>query len=89
MTPLKSEPLLRLLVADMVGEEMTRESLAALRVDLADLRERLAETEATAAELPHRRKYLELAYGFLRGWLDLHETLVDDVERELPPAVEP
>ena len=89
VTPLKSEPLLRLLVADMVGEEMTRESLAALRVDLADLRERLAETEATAAELPHRRKYLELAYGFLRGWLDLHETLVDDVERELPPTVEP
>src|SRR5262245_63410918 len=30
-TPLKSDPLLRLLIADLVGEEATRESLTALR----------------------------------------------------------
>jgi DNA-binding PadR family transcriptional regulator len=83
VTPLKSEPLLRLLVADLVGEAATRESLAALRVDIADLRERLAETEALSVELPHRRKYLQLTYAFLNGWLDLHERLVEDVEREL------
>jgi len=83
VTPLKSEPLVRLLVADLVGEAPTRESLGALRDDLADLRERLAETEATAAELPHRRKYLQLTLAFLHGWLDLHERLVEDVEREL------
>src|SRR5215510_7652578 len=40
-TPLKSEPLLRLLIADLVGEEPTRKSLVALRADLADLRDRL------------------------------------------------
>jgi len=83
VTPLKSEPLLRLLVADLVGEAPTRESLAALRVDVADLRERLAESEALSVELPHRRKYLQLTYAFLGGWLDLHERLVEDVEREL------
>jgi DNA-binding PadR family transcriptional regulator len=83
VTPLKSEPLLRLLVADLVGEAATRESLAALRVDVADLRERLAETEALSVELPHRRKYLQITYAFLAGWLDLHERLVEDVEREL------
>src|SRR5215213_7771738 len=39
VTPLKSEPLLRLLIADLVGEDVTRESLQTLRADLADLRE--------------------------------------------------
>ncbi len=38
VTPLKSEPLLRLLIADLVGEDVTREALATLREDLADLR---------------------------------------------------
>src|SRR6266702_2762055 len=38
-TPLKSEPLLRLLAADIVGEDATRESMASLRDDLDDLRE--------------------------------------------------
>jgi DNA-binding PadR family transcriptional regulator len=33
-TPLKSEPLLRLLIADLVGETATRESLSALRADI-------------------------------------------------------
>ena len=36
-TPVKSEPLLRLLICDLVGEEVTRESLATLRDDIADL----------------------------------------------------
>src|SRR5687768_3739301 len=39
-TPVKSEPLLRLLIADLVGEEVTREALATLRDDLGDLRTR-------------------------------------------------
>jgi len=86
VTPLKSEPLLRLLICDLVGEEITRESLATLREDIRDLRVRLDESERRAAELPHREKYLLLATAFLRGFVDLHERLVDDVERELAPA---
>src|SRR5829696_201910 len=42
-TPLKSEPLLRLLIADLVGEKATRESIATLRGDIADLEARLDE----------------------------------------------
>src|SRR5918997_5219 len=34
-TPLKSEPLLRLLIADLVGEGTTRRSIATLREDIA------------------------------------------------------
>jgi DNA-binding PadR family transcriptional regulator len=82
-TPLKSEPLLRLLIADLVGEAVTRRSLATLRDDIADLQERLDEAEASAELLPHRRKNLQLVNGFLRRLFELHLELVDEVEREL------
>src|ERR1700742_2869738 len=38
VTPVKSDPLLRLLIADLVGEGPTRASLIALREDIDDLR---------------------------------------------------
>jgi DNA-binding PadR family transcriptional regulator len=85
LTPLKSDALLRLLVCDLVGEGRTRESMATLRDDLADIAARLDESERAAHELPHRVKYLRLVSGFLRGFLELHEELLDDVERELRP----
>jgi DNA-binding PadR family transcriptional regulator len=84
-TPLKSDPLMRLLICDLVGEEVTRESMTTLRADLADIRKRLEDATRTAAQLPHREKYLLIVNGFLRRLLDLHEELVDDVERELAP----
>src|SRR5690348_3510174 len=55
-TPLKSDPLLRLLICDLVGEEVTLASLPTLRADVDDLRLRLDEAELTAHELPHREK---------------------------------
>jgi PadR family transcriptional regulator, regulatory protein AphA len=82
-TPLKSDPLLRLLIADLVGERVTRESMATLRDDIADLQERVGEAAARAEDLPHRRKYLLLTTGFLEELLELHLRLVDQVEREL------
>ena len=85
-TPIKSEPLLRLLIADLVGEAITRESFATLREDIADLSARVAETEAGAKTLPHRSKYLLLVVGFLRRLLELHLELVEEVERELGPS---
>src|SRR5262249_10658602 len=81
-TPLKSDPLLRLLLCDLVGEPVTRESMLTLREDIEDIRQRLDAADARASELPHRTKYLQLATGFLRGYLDLHLELVDEVERE-------
>ena len=66
LTPVKSELLMRLLIAD-----------------IADLRERLAESAAAADALPHRAKYLHLVNGFLERLVDLHADFVDEVEREL------
>ncbi len=82
-TPLKSEMLTRMLIADLVGEDTTRESILTLRDDIADLTERLDESEASARKLAHRSKYLLLSTEFLRRLLDLHLEWIDEVEREL------
>jgi DNA-binding PadR family transcriptional regulator len=83
ITPVKSEALLRLLIADLVGEDLTRASLATLRDDVAELIPRLQESAAAAEALPHRRTQLLLVNRFLRRLLDLHLELVEEVEREL------
>jgi DNA-binding PadR family transcriptional regulator len=81
--PVKSDLLLRLLIADLVGEGVTRDSIVTLREELADLYARLDETQANTVNLPHRRKYLLLVIHFLRRLLELHEQFVDEVERNL------
>jgi DNA-binding PadR family transcriptional regulator len=82
-TPVKSDPLLRLMICDLVGEDVTRRSMATLRDDLADIRERLADAEQSAHQLPHREKNLLIVIRFLHRLLDLHDELIDEVQREL------
>src|SRR5918993_616436 len=88
-TPVKSDALLRMLICDLAGEEVTRESMAALRDDLADIAARLDTAEEAAHGLPHREKYLLIVTRFLRRYLELHEQLVDEVERELSASPTP
>jgi DNA-binding PadR family transcriptional regulator len=83
--PFKSELLLRLLIADLVGEAPVREGIGTLRADIDDLFGRISESEASAAALPHRSKYLLLTTRFLRQLLDLHLAWIQEVERELAP----
>jgi PadR family transcriptional regulator AphA len=85
VTPMKSEPLLRMLVADLVGEGPTRASISALREDIADLEARLDASMESAEELPHRRKYLQLVNDYLRDLLALQLDWVERVEDELDP----
>jgi DNA-binding PadR family transcriptional regulator len=85
-TPVKSELLVRLLLADLAGEDATRKSIVALRDEIGELIECLDASAAAAETLPHRRKYLLLVNGFLRRLVDLHLDLVDEVERELAPV---
>jgi DNA-binding PadR family transcriptional regulator len=82
-TALKSEPLLRLLICDLVGEKVTRDSMATLRDDIAELQSRLEQAERSAHELPHREKYLMIVNGFMRRYLELHLELIDQVDEEL------
>ena len=78
--PVKSDALLRLLIADLVGEPATRSGLVALREDLTEISAALDEVEAGLVNLPHREKYQRLVIGFLRGYVDLHRRLIDEVE---------
>jgi DNA-binding PadR family transcriptional regulator len=84
--PVKSDLLLRLLLADLVGEEAVRASAGTLREDIADLEARLEESEAAARLLPHRAKYLLLTSRFLRDLLELHLDWVEEIEHELGPG---
>jgi DNA-binding PadR family transcriptional regulator len=79
-TPVKSEVLVRLLIADLVGDEATRRSVTALRAEIDELRQRVAETELRAESLPHRSRYLLLVGEFLHGLLDLHLSLIRQVD---------
>jgi DNA-binding PadR family transcriptional regulator len=83
---LQSEPLVRILVTDLVGEETVVESLATLRTDVADLAARLDLAEANADTLPHRRTSLLLAIRLARRLLDVHLEWLEEVERELGPT---
>ena len=86
-TPLKSDPLLRLLICDLIGEKITRQSMRTLRDDIADIARRLDDGERSAQGLPHREKYLLIVIDFLRRFLELHLELVETVERELTPEI--
>ena len=81
--PFKSDALQRLLICDLVGEPVTRESIGTLRADVAELGSLLDEAQLSAEALPHRRKYLLLVNQFLRRLLELHLELVEQVEQEL------
>ena len=59
-TPVKSELLVRLLIADLVGEEPTRESIVRCATTSQTCSARVDEAESSAEALPHRRKYLLL-----------------------------
>ena len=54
-TPIKSDALLRLLICDLVGDAVTRASLAALRNDLDDIRGRLTRPKTRPTSFPTGR----------------------------------
>lgn len=76
-------PIVRLLAADLVGEQPVLESLQALRADITDLLARLDVAEAMAATLPHREKYLLLNHRLSRRILQAHFDWLAEIEHEL------
>jgi len=86
---LRHDAMVRLFAADLVGESVVREGVLALREEIDELRALLAEGEASAELLPHRRKYLLLNHRLARRMLDVHLEWLDEVERELAEAEPP
>jgi DNA-binding PadR family transcriptional regulator len=80
---IQSEPILHVLAADFVDDEVTVESLKAMRAELADISEQVARAEARAHEFPHRERYLRINHAFMHAIVKAHEDLIDRVEEEL------
>lgn len=80
---IQNEAVVRLLSADLTGEEAVVRSLQGLRGDIADVSARLDIAEAVAKTLPHRERYLRLVHSLGRAVLRVHLEWLEDVEREL------
>ena len=77
------EGVVRLLAADLVGEQPVRESVVALRAELDELDGLIDQAEHVAATLPHREKYLRLNHRLARRLVAAHRDWIDEVEQSL------
>jgi DNA-binding PadR family transcriptional regulator len=77
------EPAIRLLAADLVGDEAVVESLQAVHAEIDDLRARLDAAEEVAGTIPHRERYLRLNHALARRLVDAHDEWLAEVEQEL------
>jgi DNA-binding PadR family transcriptional regulator len=75
-----TQPIVRLMAADLVGAEPVLDSLRALRADITDLLARLDVAEAVAPTIPHRERILLLNHRLARSVLQAHLDWVDAVE---------
>jgi PadR family transcriptional regulator, regulatory protein AphA len=80
---IQHEAVVRLLAADIVGEEAVLESLQALRDEIADIGTRLDAAEAVAGTIPSREDYLLLNHRLARRIVQAHTEWLDEVEQEL------
>jgi PadR family transcriptional regulator AphA len=80
---MQHEAVVRLLAADIVGDEAVLDSLAALRDEIAAISARLDAAEAVARTIPSREGYLLLNHRLARRIVQAHSDWLDDVEREL------
>ena len=80
---IQHEPIVRLLAADLVGEEAVLDSLGALRDEIADITARLDAAESIAGTIPSRERYLRLNHRLARRIVEAHTAWLEEVEREL------
>jgi DNA-binding PadR family transcriptional regulator len=80
-----TQPIVRLMAADLVGTKPVVESLHALRGDIAELLARIDVAEAAAAAIPHRERVLLLNHRLARDVLQAHLDWLDAIDRELAP----
>jgi PadR family transcriptional regulator, regulatory protein AphA len=82
---IQNEPVLRLLGSDLARNPAeVRDSLSAIRGEIAKLSEGLDRGEQIAPTLPHRERYLRLNTRLGRRILEAFSDWLDEVEGELP-----
>ena len=79
---IQHEPVVRLLAADLVGEEAVLHSLRALREEIATISAQLDTAEVDAAAVSHRTRYLLLNHRLSRRILQAHSEWLDELEGE-------
>ena len=80
--PVKSEALTRMLIADLVGEEPTRESIATIRNDVACSRPSSTRWRPTPTRSPTGASTCSSRSSTCAACSQLHLDWVDEVERE-------
>jgi DNA-binding PadR family transcriptional regulator len=86
---IQSEPVIRLLAADLVDPAAVLEGLASLRDEIAEQRAGLERGEEIAGTLPQRERYLRVNHALASAFLDAHLTWLEEAERELEDRLEP
>jgi DNA-binding PadR family transcriptional regulator len=80
---IQNEPIVRVLAADIVGDDLALEGLRGLRVELDELDSAIDAAEVVARSLPHRERYLMLNHRLARRLVAAHREWLDEAERTL------
>ena len=80
---IQHEAIVRLLAADIVGEEAVLDRLRELRDEIAAISAQLHAAEAVARTIPTREAYLLLNHRLARRIVQAHTDWLNEVECEL------
>jgi PadR family transcriptional regulator, regulatory protein AphA len=80
---IQNEANVRLLAGDLIDDATIVASLTAMRAELDELEELVAEGEAAMPSVPHRARYLRLSFSLARRLIAAHREWIDEVESEL------
>ena len=80
---IQNEPVVRLLAADLVGEDAVLESLGALHDEIAAISAHLDAAEETAKAVPGRTEYLLLNHRLARRVVEAQAQWLEEVEHAL------
>jgi DNA-binding PadR family transcriptional regulator len=80
---IQNEANIRLLAGDMIDDATIVASLTAMRAELDELEELVAEAEAVMPTVPHRARYLRLSFSLARRLIKTHREWLDEIEAEL------
>jgi len=82
---IRHEAVVRLMAADLVGDEAALEGIVTLRADLDEVERELDAAAEGAHALPHRERYLMLGQRLALRYVEVTRAWLDEVERELGP----
>src|SRR5919107_2324550 len=80
---MQNEAVLRVLAADLVGDERALQGLRGLHAELDELSAALDAADEEARRLPHRERHLLLNHRLARRIVDAHREWLAEAEREL------